>query len=193
MPSQTESRAPLWRLILARVLVVLGALILVIVIIAGYVRWQVFDTDTFGETAGALIEDDEVRDQVAAATSIACSPRRRPGAASEQLPPNLQRLAGPIAGAARELADRGARACSSGRASALFREALVRSQRQLERVLDDDTPPCGRRRLRRPQIRPLVVQLGERVAIVSNVADRLPPDAGRVDSWRRRGSSARRT
>jgi Short C-terminal domain len=183
MSAQTESRAPLWRLILARIFVVLGALILAIVIIAGYVNWQVFDTDTFEETAGALIEDDEVRNQVAAATVDRLFANVDVQAElAEQLPPNLQRLAGPIAGASRELADRGAqRLLERPRVQALFRESLVRTQRQLERVLDDDLTAVqtegGYVVL---NLRPIVIQLGERVAIVSNLADRLPPDAGRI-------------
>ncbi|MGH3143788.1 MAG: hypothetical protein ACRDO9_11770, partial [Gaiellales bacterium] len=54
------------RMLLARVLVVLGALLAVLALLAGYIRFQALDTDTVENTAGELIADPEIRDQVAA-------------------------------------------------------------------------------------------------------------------------------
>ena len=50
----------------ARILVVLGALFVIASLLAGYVRFQGLDTDTVETTAGDLIADPEIRDQVAA-------------------------------------------------------------------------------------------------------------------------------
>jgi hypothetical protein len=59
---------------------------------------------------------------------------------------------------------------------------VTQAHRQLIRVLEDDTGPFstedGAVVL---DLRPLVIQLGERVAIVGNVAERLGPDVGRVE------------
>ena len=60
---ETASR---WRMVLVRVLVVLGVLLAVVSVIAGYVRYQALDTPTVENTANDLIADDEIRNQVAA-------------------------------------------------------------------------------------------------------------------------------
>jgi uncharacterized membrane protein len=61
----------------------------------------------------------------------------------------------------------------------LWVESTVRAQRQFERVLDDETTALqtegGYLVL---NLRPLVVQLGDQVAIIGNISRRLPPDAG---------------
>ena len=51
---------------LVRVLVVVGALFAVLSLLAGYIRYQALDTDTVEQTAGELIADPEIRDQIAA-------------------------------------------------------------------------------------------------------------------------------
>src|SRR5687768_7319971 len=53
------------RMALAWVLVVLGILLAVVSVVAGYVRYQALDTPTVRDTASDLIADDEIRDQVA--------------------------------------------------------------------------------------------------------------------------------
>ena len=50
----------------ARILAVLGVLFDLLSLLAGYIRFQGLDTETVNETAGDLIEDEEIRDQVAA-------------------------------------------------------------------------------------------------------------------------------
>ena len=51
---------------LERALVLLGTLLLIASLLAAYIRFQALDTETVQESATLLIEDDEVRDQVAA-------------------------------------------------------------------------------------------------------------------------------
>ena len=90
---------PLWRLILARVLVVLGALLAAVTILAGYLHWQAFDNDTFEETATALIANDAVRDEIAASSVDALFANVDVAAELEsRLPPDQKRLAGPDRG-----------------------------------------------------------------------------------------------
>ena len=50
----------------ARILAVLGVILALLSLIAGYIRFQGLDTETVKGTAGDLIADDEIRDQVAA-------------------------------------------------------------------------------------------------------------------------------
>ncbi len=63
----------------------------------------------------------------------------------------------------------------------LWVAALTESQRRLVRLLDDKSTAVqednGDVVL---NLQPLVIQLGDRVAILGNVAGQLPPDAGKV-------------
>ena len=53
------------RMLLARVLVVLAALFAVVGLLAGFVRYQALDNETFSDTAAELIANETVRDQIA--------------------------------------------------------------------------------------------------------------------------------
>jgi len=181
MAAETATR---WRMILARVLVVLGVIVAVASVIAGYVRYQALDTPTVKKTADQLIADDQVRNQVAATlvdqlfshVNVQADLQRR-------LPPDQKALAGPLAGALRELSDRAARQLlERPRVQALWVASIVRTHEQLVRLLDNNLT------LIRQEggfvvldLHPLVIQLGDRVAVVGNLAQRLPADTGRVE------------
>lgn len=168
---------------IAWTLVVLGILVGVLAVIAGYVRYQALDTPTVEETATQLIEDDQVREQIAAQlVDQLFSNVDVEAALRERLPPEQQRLAPPLAGAARTLADRASeRLLERPRIQELWIQSIVRAHEQLIRVLDDDTTVLttegGFVVL---NLRPLVIQLGDQVAIVGNLAERLPESAGRI-------------
>ena len=51
-------------MILARVLVVLASLIAALSLLAGFIRYQALDNETFSNSAEDLIENDEIRDQI---------------------------------------------------------------------------------------------------------------------------------
>jgi hypothetical protein len=172
------------RMAAARILVVLGVLLAVLSLLAGYIRFQGLDTDTVSETAGDLIADDEIREQVAATLVDQLYANVDVAAElEERLPPDQQGLAGPVAAGLREFSDRAAiRMLERPRVQALWVETVTRAHRQLIAVLEDDTGPLstedGSVVL---DLQPLVIQLGERVAVVGDVAERLGPDAGRVE------------
>src|ERR687897_1632390 len=105
-----DSKSTVGRIVLVRVLVVVGALFAVLNLLAGYVRYQGLDTDTVEGTAGELIADPEIRDQVAATLVEQLFANVDVEAAlREQLPPDQQGLAGPVAGAISLVADGAAR------------------------------------------------------------------------------------
>jgi Short C-terminal domain len=182
--SELEAPRPqTWRLVVARILVVLGVLLLVVTILASYIRYQAFDDDTFDETASELIANDAVRSQVAAASVEALFNNVDVQASlEERLPPDQQRLAGPITAGLRELADRiAAEMLERPRIQALWRESVHVAHDELVAILRNET------RVFRVQdkavvldLRPLILRLGERLAFVSNLADQLPEDAGVV-------------
>jgi hypothetical protein len=171
-------------MIAARILVVLGVLFVFLSLLAGYIRFQGLDTETVSNTAGELIQDDQVREQVAASLVEALYANVDVTQELEQrLPPQTKGLAGPAAAGLREFSDRAAvRLLERPRVQELWVASVTRAHRDLLRVLDDDvrgvSTENGAVVL---DLRPLVVSLGDQVAIVGNVAERLGPDAGKVE------------
>jgi hypothetical protein len=180
-----DSNSSMGRMVLVRVLVVLGALLAVLALLAGYVRYQALDTDTVEQTAGELIADPEIREQIAATMVDQLYANVDVEAALEQrLPPDQKALAGPIAAAVRAGADRLAQGLlDRPRAQELWVRTIGATHRNLISVLKDE-----RTSLRTSEgnvvldLQPLLIQLGERVAIVGDIDQRLRsnPDAGKI-------------
>jgi hypothetical protein len=171
------------RVITARALVVLGVLLVVISLLANFVKREALDRDTFRETSRELIANEAIRNQVAATmvdqlysnVDVAAELRGR-------LPENLQPLAGPIAGLSREAIDRAARELlARPRVQTLFVDATSLAQEQVTRVLGGGGPQLqtvnGNVVL---DLRPLVVQLGDRFGFLGDLDQTLPPDAAQV-------------
>jgi hypothetical protein len=171
------------RIWIARILVVLGALLVIAALIAGYVRFQALDTDTVEATAGDLIADPEIRNQVAATLVDELFANVDVEAAlREQLPPAQQGLAGPVAGAISLGADGAARRLlERPRIQELWVRVVTVAHRNLIAVLEDETGPIrtegGNVVL---DLRPLIIQLGNQVAIFGDLSTRLTPDAGLI-------------
>jgi hypothetical protein len=170
-------------MLLARVLVVLGALIAVLALLAAYIRFQALDTDNVENTAGELIADPEIRNQVAASlVDELFSNVDVEAALREQLPADQKGLAAPIAGALRLGAEPAAqRLLERPRVQELWVRSIGTSHEQLIQLLEGDEGALqaqgGNVVL---DLRPLVVQLGDRVAIVGRISERLPPDTGLI-------------
>jgi hypothetical protein len=173
------------RMLLVRVLVLVGALLAILSLLAAYIRFQALDTETVGNTAGDLIGDPEIREEAAATLVEELFANVDVEAALRQrLPPDQQGLAGPIAGATRVAVDRVAqRLLERPRAQALWVRTIEETHRNLIRILEDETGPVrteeGDLVL---DLQPLVIRLGEQVAIVGRIDERLleRPDAGRI-------------
>jgi hypothetical protein len=171
------------RMLLARVLVVLGALLAVLALLAGYIRFQALDTDTVENTAGELIADPEIRNQIAASLVDELFANVDVEAAlREELPADQKGLAAPIASALQLGAEPTAqRLLARPRVQELWVRSISASHRQLIQLLEGDEGALqaqgGNLVL---DLRPLVVQLGDRVAIVGRISERLPPDTGLI-------------
>jgi hypothetical protein len=165
------------RLIVAQVLVVLASLLAVVALFAGYLKFQALDRQTFRSTAAQLIEDPVIRDQVAATlVDQLYANVDVTKALEQQLPAGQKGLAAPLAGALRELANRAAvTALERPRVQAAWVNAASASQQQLVKLLDN------RGEVIRTEhgnivlnLRPLVVELGKRIAIIQRIQNRLP-------------------
>ena len=172
------------RMLLARVLVVIGALLAVVALLAGYIRYQALDNSTVEDTAGQLIADDAIRDQVAASLVDELFNNVDVEAVLDQRLPEQQKgLAGPIAGAVRMGAEPVAdRLLERPRIQELWVRSVTQAHRALINVLEGKTregveTEGGNVVL---NLRPLILQFGDRIAIIGNIGNRLPPDAGRI-------------
>jgi hypothetical protein len=171
------------RMLLARILVVVGALLAVVALLAAYVRYQALDTNTVEDTAGELIADDAIRNQVAAAlVDQLFSNVDVEALLDERLPAQQKGLAGPIAGALRLGAEPAAsRLLERPRIQELWVRSVTQTHRALINVLEGDTRALetegGNVVL---NLRPLIIQFGDRIAIVGRIDQRLPPDAGQI-------------
>jgi len=178
-PAATER----WRVIVARILIVLTTILAALSLLAGYVRYQALDTPTVEDAAGELIADEDIRTEIAASLVDQLYANVDVGAALRaQLPAGQQRLSGVLSGALRELTDRAAqRLLERPRIQALWVRSVATTHEQLLKLLDDrGTAIRTTDGVVVLDLRPLVIQLGDRIAIVGNLAQRLPPDAGRI-------------
>ena len=172
------------RITIARLLVVLGALFAVLSLLAAYIRFQGLDTETVQNTADNLISDKEIRDQVAATLVEQFYANVDVQAElEEKLPEEAQGLAGPASAGLRELADRTAvEMLERPRVQELWVNSITRAHTRLIDVLEDDTGAIttedGSVVL---DLQPLVIELGNRIAVVGDVAQRFGPDAGKVE------------
>lgn len=171
------------RVLAARILVVVGVVLVVISLLANFVKREALDEKTFRETSRELIANEAIRDQIAATmvdqlyANVDVS-----GQLQNRLPENLRPLAAPLAGLAREAIDRAARELlARPRVQNLFVGASSLAQDQVTRVLQGESP-----RLETTNgsvvldLRPLVVSLGDRFGFLGNLDETLPPDAAHV-------------
>ena len=172
-----------WRIIGARVLTVLAILLALVGMVAFYVEHTALDEDGFETITRNMIENDEIRTQVAAKSVDTLFENVDVEAAiAERLPPAQQGLAPVLAGLARSGADRAADAAlERPRVQTVWVEVTTRTQRQLVRLLDDETTfiqtEGGAVVL---DLRPLVIQLGDQIAVIGKVAERIPESSGKI-------------
>jgi hypothetical protein len=172
------------RAIGARAITVLAAVIALVGSVAFYVERTVLDEDGFEEIATEMIQSAPIRDQVAA-TSVEQLYRNVDVEAeiAERLPEGQQALAPILAGIARQGAQQAAvRLLERPRLQELWVTTATATQRQVVKLLDDEgrfvSTEGGAVVL---DLRPIIVAIGGESGLVAQIADRLPPDAGRVE------------
>ena len=179
-----EARGPSkLRVIGARALTMVAIVLALVGMVAFYVENTALDPDGFETISRKLIENDEIRTQVAAKSVDTLFENVDVEAAiSERLPPAQQGLAPVLAGLARSGADRAADAAlERPRVQTVWVAVTTRTQRQLVRLLDDDTTfiqtEGGAVVL---DLRPIVIELGDQVAVIGKVAERMPESSGKI-------------
>ena len=180
----TERLSPRTRAILAWGLLGLGTLILLVGSLAVWVKRQALDTDAWVETSTQLLEDDEIRaalsvyivDQLYENVDVEARLEQR-------LPPNLDGLAAPVAGALREPAEQAVdEFLQRPRVQDLWEDVNREAHEALLRILEDETREAvstagGTVTL---DLRVFVVNVGEELGFGEELDARLPEDAGQV-------------
>lgn len=170
------------RVVGARVLTVLAVVLGLVGMLAYYVAHTALDESGFETVSRNMIENDAIRTQVAnnAVDSLYANVDVE-AAIAERLPAAQKGLAPVLAGLSRSVADEAAvRALERPRVQAAWVVTSTEAQRQLVRLLDDKTrfeTEGGKVVL---DLRPIVIQIGDQVAIIGKVAEKLPESAGKI-------------
>jgi hypothetical protein len=179
--SNRPARGGRWRTPVARLLTVVGVLLVVVSIAANFADRQALGKSDFEETAKQLIADPAIQQQVAQSLTDQLFQNVDVQARLEaRLPANQKALAGPIAGAMRPLSERLARELlQRPRIQDAWVTALVAAQQQVVRVLDDRAKFISTEGgVVAVDLRPVLQQLAEQLPLVPNLAQSLPKNAG---------------
>jgi hypothetical protein len=182
-PTSEPGKLSRSRVIAARALVVLGIVLLVVSIFANFIRNEALDSSSFRDTSQELIANPAIQNQLALTmvdqlyANVDVSARLQ-----QRLPNDLKPLAAPIAGLARDALYRAARELlARPRVQELFVTAASLAHAQGVRVLDGGGPRLQTAtRAVVHDLRPMVVQLGDRFGFLGNVDQTLPADAAQV-------------
>jgi hypothetical protein len=183
-PYAAGRMSPRTRTILAWTLLFVGALVVFVGSLTVWVKRQALDTDAWADTSAQLLEDDDVRQALSVYIVDQLYANLDPESTlQEELPPNLQGLAGPISGALREPAQRAVdKFLQRPRVQALWEDVNRAAQQTLLRILEDETregvsTAGGTVTL---DLRTFVVNVGEELGFGEQLDARLPADAGQV-------------
>ncbi len=172
--SENRRVAARTRIVVAQVLAVLGVLLVVISLLANYVKREALDTSQFHATARALVADRTIRDELATTLTAELYANTDLAASfEEKLPQTLKPLAVPIAGLAENAVESAARRLlTRPRVQNLFVEAASRAQAAFVSILDGDRG--GKVVL---DLRPVLVKLAARFDVVESA---VPAESGQV-------------
>jgi hypothetical protein len=168
--------------VVVRVLTVVAILLALVGMLAYFVAHTALDASGFKTVSQNMIESDAIREQVAnASVDGLYSNVDVEAAIAARLPPAQKGLAPVLAGLSRSGADRAAvTALERPRVQSVWVATTTATQRQLVRLLDDKTKfqtEGGKVVL---DLRPIIIQIGDQVAVIGRVAEKLPDSAGKI-------------
>jgi Short C-terminal domain len=178
------SDRPARRRLLPLTLITVGSVVALLAIFALWANRQLLDTDNWTESSSQLLENDEIRSQLSVFLIDQLYANVDVKAELQQaVPPRLQALAGPAAGALRDL---GVRAVDTllarPRAQAAWKQANRRAHKRLLAVVENNAGGAvstagGNVTL---DLKELLQQTSQQVGVGGRVAARLPADAAQI-------------
>jgi hypothetical protein len=175
-PSRGRRYAVRGALVAATILAVLS-------IFAVFANRQVLDADNWGDTSDAMLENQAVRtqlsaylvDQVYANVDVT-------GEVASALPPRLAPLAGPAANGLRELAERRMlRLLDRPRVQQAWKEANRVTAQQFINIAEGNSKAItAQGNAVVLNLRVILLELVDRLGLPRSLADKIPPDAGRI-------------
>lgn len=181
--SEHEQQSESSRLV-PMVLIVLATVIAILSAATTWVRFQALDTDEWVDASAELLENEEVRDALAAYLVDELYTAVDVSAELESLlPEDLAGLAGPLAGALRGPATDGVgRVLASPAVERIWVEANERAHRTFVAIVRDETRPNistsdGEVVL---DLGAAVQSIGEQLGVPDAALDRIPADAGQI-------------
>jgi hypothetical protein len=171
------------RAIAARIVTIIAIVLALIGGIAFYLERSILDEGGFETIATELILSDAIREQVAGtAVEELYANVDVEQAIAERLPENQKALAPVLAGIARQGAAEAAnRLLERPRLQEAWLRVATATQRQLVELLDDEgkfvSTTGGEVVL---DLRPIIIDLGDQVAIIGRIANQLPESTGSI-------------
>ena len=163
-------------------LIAVGSVVGVLAILSIWVARQVLETDTWVDTSSQLLEQEDIRTPVAGFIADALFQNVDVQAELQKsLPPQAKGLAGPAAGAFRQLTETAAdRALQRPRIQQLWEDANRVAHQTFVNVVENKSNAVSHQGdVVTLDLTPILQQLGSQVGI--DVSKKLPPDAGKIE------------
>ncbi len=181
-PSTRSTAAPRSNRVAVWVLTVLGAIVMILSTLNGWVERRLLDTDAWVETSTDLLDDDDVREEVKVQLVNALYENVDVGLAiDEGLPEQLQGLGGPLAGVLRDpLIGTTDRLLRTEALRTVWQEANRAAHTAVVAILEDDVADANRTSEGKVVIDlgPALRTVGEQIGLPEGALDSIPADAG---------------
>jgi hypothetical protein len=177
-PPETQHRIKI------RILIVLASILAFLAIFTSWIDRQALDTDQWVDTSGKLLEDKAISDAVATyAVDQLYANVDVTAVIKQRLPKNLQPFSAPASAGVRQFATQAAKqAVQSPRIQQAWKDANRIAHRQLVSILKGNNEVVSSQNGRVVlDLRPLVLQLADRIGLKKQLNDRLPPDVGQLE------------
>ena len=165
-------------------LVVVASIVLLVTAFAVWAKRQVLETDTWTETSAELLENEAIRDALADFLVLELYENVDVEAEiAEPLPERAKPLAGPVAGALRQLAGEVARrALAEERVQALWEDANRTAHEQLLAIIEDDSDVIattgGNVTI---DLKQILGAITENLGVGAGLVSKLPEDAAQLE------------
>jgi Short C-terminal domain len=176
-PPETRHR------ITIRILVVLASFLAFLAIFTSWIDRQALDTNEWVSTSGKLLEDKEISDAVAVyAVDQLYENFDVTATVKKRLPPELQPFSAPVAAGIREFATRAAQqAFQTPQVLQLWKDANRIAHTQLVSILKGNNEVVSSQNGKVVlDLRPIVIQLANRIGLQKQAAENLPPDVAQL-------------